>query len=330
MRQGDVERWAIQVLDRLQRGGKAEDDRVELKRVLPEARKAARRIAGHANQVREDRILWLIGVDEAPFVIHAGQPSEGDLANWWPQVEAFFDLPPTPIIVRVAFLEQDVLALGFESDRVPYVVKVSEGGEVSREVPWREGTRTRSANRSDLLRLLVPVMSRPRVTVLSARLHGRHKAARPEHDAYDVETETAGVNWQGSLGLYVDTVGDLTFPHHRCTGYVTFGSLEVPLELRPMAPFRSSGPNVTDMRPRVAVSTDGQLLLQQSSPMSIRATGGPTDIDLASLAAEATLHVSLGTAGLDIQTLSFRCELQAASEESADRSRDWQLSHGHR
>lgn len=58
VRPSDVERWGTMLIDQVIRGNRVEDDRVELKsQFMNDAHEAARRIAGHANQVREDRIL---------------------------------------------------------------------------------------------------------------------------------------------------------------------------------------------------------------------------------------------------------------------------------
>ena len=65
MRNTDIERWALQVIDRVERQQPVEDSRVELKREWPTSPwSTARRIAGHANAARVEPILWIIGVDE--------------------------------------------------------------------------------------------------------------------------------------------------------------------------------------------------------------------------------------------------------------------------
>lgn len=65
MKTSDVERWTARVLNEIERGIRREDDRVEVKRKPPsEVLKTARRIAGHAKQVRSGQILWLLGLDE--------------------------------------------------------------------------------------------------------------------------------------------------------------------------------------------------------------------------------------------------------------------------
>ena len=64
MRNHEIEAWALGIIDRVIQKQPIEDDRVELKAEWPDALKAARRIAGHANAARGEPILWLIGVDE--------------------------------------------------------------------------------------------------------------------------------------------------------------------------------------------------------------------------------------------------------------------------
>lgn len=59
-----------------------------------------------------------------------------------------------------------VLALAFETDEAPYVVKASEG-LVDLEVPWRDGTTTQSAKRSELLRILMPSALAPDAELLA-------------------------------------------------------------------------------------------------------------------------------------------------------------------
>jgi hypothetical protein len=53
--------------------------------------------------------------------------------------------------------------------------KTGKSGGVEREVPWRQGGRTRSATRSDLIRLLVPVSQLPLIRIRTVQFH-RYKA----------------------------------------------------------------------------------------------------------------------------------------------------------
>jgi hypothetical protein len=95
MRTSEIDAWALRVIERVEKNEPHEDDRVELKAEWPESpSEAARRIAGHANQMRGEPFLWLIGVDERRGVVGA---DKNNLANWWPQVESQFDGPVPPI-----------------------------------------------------------------------------------------------------------------------------------------------------------------------------------------------------------------------------------------
>lgn len=80
MKPEEVELWAIEVVDAVLAGQKLEDFRVELKSSWPEPRKAADRLAGHANAARGSGLLWLIGVDENAHSLKTVDPIE--LSNW--------------------------------------------------------------------------------------------------------------------------------------------------------------------------------------------------------------------------------------------------------
>jgi len=139
-----------------------------LKAAWPDPQKAARRIAGHANAARGAEILWLIGVDEARGVVGA---QANEMATWFPQVEANFDgLAPAHTDLIVPTTGQSLVAVLFETERAPFVVKnpaygQTGGGPVELEVPWRDGTRVRSARRSEMVRLLSPLAELPSLDV---------------------------------------------------------------------------------------------------------------------------------------------------------------------
>lgn len=172
MRASAIEGWALTILDRVEAGVRNEDDRVELKREWPKASTGARRIAAHANAARGESILWLIGVDEKNGDIV--QLPTIEPADWWAAIEAEFDGPtPSLSVINVQARNGPVVALYFETDRAPFVVRnpaygTSGGGSVSLEVPWREGTAARSASRADLLRILVPRQRVPDITLMNA------------------------------------------------------------------------------------------------------------------------------------------------------------------
>jgi hypothetical protein len=175
LRAVEIENWALQVIDRVQRGAPIEDSRVELKaKWVDSPNHVARQIAGHCNANAGDDVLWIIGIDEKNGVTGV-EPR--DMAKWWPQVSAQFDgRPPSVQDVILTSGNLLVVALLFRTDRVPFVVRNAAhgrqgggGGSVEWEVPWREGTSVRSATHSDLVRLLVPAVNLPKL-----QPHGGH------------------------------------------------------------------------------------------------------------------------------------------------------------
>lgn len=168
MTNSQLEVWVLEILDRARRRLPLEDDRIELKADWIDAHKAARRIAAHANQSRGEPFIWIIGIDERTGRHYNFQPD--DYAAWWPQVVSHFDgIPPSPQFLNVPTESGVIVAIRFAPDRAPYVIKLKDQrGFVSREVPWREGTRVESANRSQLLHLLIPQTVLPEVEVVAA------------------------------------------------------------------------------------------------------------------------------------------------------------------
>jgi len=170
MRAHEIENWALQVINAVNKSQPNEDSRVELKREWPEAQKAARRIAGHANAASGEPILWLIGVDEEKGVIGA---ENNEMSTWFSQVKAEFaeDVYPALTSINIPVDGLTVVSLLFETERAPFVVKnpsykKPDGGDVRFEVPWREGTSVRSARHTDLIRVLSPLQRLPRVEAL--------------------------------------------------------------------------------------------------------------------------------------------------------------------
>jgi hypothetical protein len=169
MRPSQIEAWVLRVIDALAKGAPVEDFQVELKATWPDSKKAARQIAGHANAAHGEPILWLIGVDENAGVVGAYRE---ELSKWWPQVESQFDgMAPRFTDLNVPVNAATVVALLLETDRAPFVVN-NPAANMDREVPWREGTRVRSARRADLIRLLQPLEELPEVDLLWGRLDG--------------------------------------------------------------------------------------------------------------------------------------------------------------
>lgn len=152
MRKSELEAWVLNIIDRVESGQPNEDARVQLKREWLEPKKVARRIASHANAAGGEPVLWIIGVDQTAGVVGADSL---ELATWLPQVRAkFSELAPDLLLdLNVSARSKTVVALLFETDRAPFVMKnpaygSSGGGSVELEVPRRDGTRVRSARRS--------------------------------------------------------------------------------------------------------------------------------------------------------------------------------------
>lgn len=168
MRHDQIEAWALDVVDRVTARQPVEDDRVELKRDWPDdPGRAARRIAGHLNAGRGASVLWIVGVDEQSGAVPGADLV--DSSSWWTQVSGRFDeIAPEAVFLNVPTGTATVVAILFSTDRPPLVTKNPSGGSVQLEVPWREGTSTRSARRSDLMRILVPATRLPAVEVRAA------------------------------------------------------------------------------------------------------------------------------------------------------------------
>ena len=154
----EVEVWTREIVEAVLANQRIEDSRVELKSSWPEPRKAADRLAAHANAARGSAILWLIGVDEKNRKLTNVDPVE--LANWLRSVESFFDgfAPRLPIDANFRMEGNTVVTLYFETHQgAPFVVKGTKGSYPEFVVPWREGTSLRAARRDDLLKILVPI-----------------------------------------------------------------------------------------------------------------------------------------------------------------------------
>jgi len=162
-------------------GGRVEDDLVECKADWIEPAKAARRLAEQANAARGDDIVWIVGLDEDAHRVVA--PDSTEASNWWGQVQKPFADGVTPDIdiVNVPTAHGTVVALGFTTDRSPYMVTVGDG-PVDREIPWRAATGVRTAHRGEVLSLLVEATNPPAVELIRSVLTATHFLA--SNDTY--------------------------------------------------------------------------------------------------------------------------------------------------
>jgi len=256
MRAHEIEDWTLRVIEQVESGQPNEDYRVELKGEWPDARKAARQIAGHANAAHGEPVLWLIGVDEKTGVV--GVDNE-ELADWFAQVRAEFD-GLTPQMMRdlnIPVAEATVVALLFDTDRAPYLVKnpaygQPSGGPVQLEVPWREARSTRTASRSDLLRILSPIQKAPSFELLNAWLKVYPERADYHPNGPIYRDDPKNLAWKLHMDFYVVPRTDtrVVIPFHHCTA-----SFKIPeripetqfesIVMEPLSSLSHRGDNVT-------------------------------------------------------------------------------------
>src|SRR6266478_1907905 len=128
----ELEMWARQICERAAKSQPVEDSRVELKTTWLDAQKAARRLAGQANAVRSENILWLIGVDEKSGITGANHQ---EMSKWWPQVKTCFH-GETPALLHDLNIDingKTVAALYFDTSRFPFVIKNPDFGKKAGE-----------------------------------------------------------------------------------------------------------------------------------------------------------------------------------------------------
>jgi hypothetical protein len=264
VRSSEIEAWTLSVIQQVKRRQPCEDARVELKAAWPnDAYKAARRIAGHANASGGEPVLWIIGVDEKAGAVGA---AHNELANWRQQVESHFDgLAPGMTDVNVPVGDATVVALLFDTERRPFVVRTPGGstGQVTREVPWREGTSVRSANRDEL----IPVLHRLQ----------RLPKWEPINGPLDVEPLTQPRmkgnthHWLLKMKLYVVPEGRsredrsrVCIPFHRCSGTLDFPAFGSKPRLRriTLTPYDRGSVSIKGSNSELVIDDPGMVTLE--------------------------------------------------------------------
>lgn len=246
MRPSEIENWTLKVIEQLKAGERIEESRVEVKTIWIDPQEAARKIAGHANAARGESILWIIGIDERSSNLVGVKKEE--LAVWWERVMSEFDgVTPTMTDINVLIDGVTVVSLLFETDRAPFVVKNpnynKQKDKIKFEVPWREGTSIRTAKRTDLLRLLVPIVHKPEIEVLGSEL------------TCSENKDTGTLKWNlVALKLYVEPAQheEINFVFHRCEV-----SFEIPdiIERTLLSNIRIAPPYVPDISGSRALGT---------------------------------------------------------------------------
>lgn len=308
MRKQEIEAWALRIVEAVTRHERLEDVAVELKSDWPEPKEAARRIAGHANAARGESILWLIGLSETKGVVTR---SPVDTADWWNQIKAEFDelAPDMHDVVVPTGSGLTVVALHMETDRAPFVVKNPTGqGKIQREVPWRDGTGLRSARRSDLLRVLVPIQRIPKLDILDLAMRvqfSHHSSALLDGTRTSSRGPDAHWSLDGTLYLTCPKDAYVVFPEGRV-------QLTLTSEEDAAFPWEASytsltsgapGPS-TNIAPRLQTIHDGigQLIVNGPGPVHISARGSLPETDGVARTVDTTasIRLELAVEGVDL------------------------------
>lgn len=266
MRPFEIESWVLRVLEQVVRSSHCEDGLVELKSAWPKPTVAARQIAAHANAARGAPILWIIGVDEVSGVSGA---EATELADWFSAVRSHFNhVYPELQDVNVQVGDHTVVALLFRTDRAPFLVKnpvfgSPGGGSVEWEVPWREGRKTRTATREDIIRLIGPLVRLPELEWLHCSVSVRVEKST-DKDPIQM--------WYLYGSLYFVPTGPepLVIPFHRCEVTVTLANGQV---LDDWSDFRLSPPRRVHMSRGLGISSSIDSMTVESSSSEVIITG---------------------------------------------------------
>jgi len=300
MRPVEIENWALAVIQQVEAGQPNEDARVEIKADWIDPFRAARQLAGHANAARGDAILWLIGVNQETGVVGVGHK---ELAVWLSQVSSHFDgIAPDIIDVNVPYKNRVVVALFVNTERAPFVIKNPDFGSksgvvIAFEVPWREGTTTRTASRSDLIRLLVPKLALPEIELLDAELslRGSHK-----------------YQWHLQMDLYITPkIGTfVVIPFHRCEVQLVLAPSNTTILLSRIhltPPYRITRSLSTEPDSLTAAATGDELIIEGPARVALSAEAwsdeAPRSLDQSSARILARLRPAHTNQSLPIEPI---------------------------
>lgn len=225
MKNSELESWVLSIIESAKKNQRIEDSRVELKSELIDHHKAARRIAGHANASNEDYILWIIGLYENGEIKSIENKSVED---WLNKVFDYFDGVHPELLkdLNILYEGQTIVALLFSTDRAPYLVSSEKGGKISWEIPYRNKTEIKTANRSELLRILSPIQNK-----MNAEIHKLEVKLNTvkENEKYDLSIES-------KIMIYFDgkfnNQSYVTFPNFRTDLIISIGDYDFPLTVR--------------------------------------------------------------------------------------------------
>ncbi|QDU60753.1 hypothetical protein Pan216_16040 [Planctomycetes bacterium Pan216] len=176
MNKRDAEIAVRTIVQSIKNGHKPEDSFVELKFEMDHGKSLhhARQLAGLANAARDEDVLWVVGIDEKTGQIRSQLDEE--VSQTFDRILKHFKQTRPELKFQVNIHLEDgsksVVAIVFSTDRSPYQVPF-EKDENKLEIPWRYGTRTRSAEYPELLTLLQKRESSPSLEVREAALGWR-------------------------------------------------------------------------------------------------------------------------------------------------------------
>ncbi len=264
MRPAQIEGNVLRLIDDLTGGRPIEDSIFECKANWGDPVKQARQLAAHANAARGEIITWVIGVDQNNKKVVGA--TDVELANWYPQVESRFDSNLAPHLLpdlRIPYGEHTVVALCFETNRAPYVVKGDGKCRHDFEVPVRVGRKTQSSKREDLLRMLLPTIAQPDVEVISADFSQSKQRSDQSHQGWDFEVR---------LYFNPSSTDRLTIPFHRLSANIAGTSLAFDkLTSFSLHPVSAHG-NVAAQQEQLSVSGPALLFFRASTRTAVSGT----------------------------------------------------------
>lgn len=321
MKKQDIEFKVLDIIERLEKGQPIEDDTVELKAEWPRDHfRAARRIAAHANSARGEPILWLIGIDEKKGVVGADFE---ELSIWFAKVRSRFDqlLAPNLVSLSIPYNGQTVVALLFETERSPFVIRIPDSsGIVTHEVPWREANSTRSARRSDLIKLLYPIQKRPSLEILDGKIELQQAIAGM--------SQAGAYQWNLNMKIYFVTYSSepVVIPFHRCE--ILFRRQGYPDErkfdnIRIMPPTQYSGRGLKEKTQSLTVnSTEHEVLIDTAGMAFLTAeyftSDKPAPVLMENIEVKAWLRSHHSDNPVNFEAL-FALVKPAHSREASDR-----------
>ncbi|MFI5626053.1 hypothetical protein ACIA03_21485 [Nocardioides sp. NPDC051685] len=154
----------------LRAGRAVEDDAgLELKERWPDPTTRARQLAAAANALGGEALVYAIGVNDKNGDVTT--PERREVQDWCAQLAKQFDqIAPELLWSQTVYVGDDadsIQVLVFDTSDFPYVVKAPENRF---EVPYRRGTATRSARRSDLVRMLSSRTRVPPIAIAEAKV----------------------------------------------------------------------------------------------------------------------------------------------------------------